>query len=473
MRDSKARVYTGDGHLCYLAPRTRADGVAASRRPRTPRVRRGGNKCHRDGEETMQKIERERLETARLRLELAAMVSNAMHRVVRGKRRVDQHAQTLSRWLDDVAFFVHTPETGVDLILSFFEMDVQLLSGCTDIDDTLKQVFTQNAFPLLRNYARRLQEFPFSLGERILDGARAGRDEIREILLSYAADYMPADVIRHLCERAKNHARACGLHTQDGYRWLDLAAVLAREALDEENFLDILRAMYGEIPDHAHVIVAEIRIRRGDFHGAAQKLLEREPADEDLDLWDDLGLQVLDNLMDAEEKRKFFLDFFRMRRNAELLSEVPRLFPGKSSEEFAREESEHILQNVQFSTYDATFLVDAGFPETADRYVAARRARFASQNPARIEELADLLAYNRGSLGATLLFRHLLEVQMESASMDLDKALSYLNMVELLGERVDNWGSLPDTETYLQDLYARFPGHVEFWAKAGWFDEGP
>lgn len=421
----------------------------------------------------MRRIEREKLETARLRLELAAMVSDAPHRSVRGKRRVDHYAQNLSRWLDDVAFFVQTPETGVDLILSFFESDYLLLSNCVDADDTLKSVFTQNAFQLLRDYARRLERFSPSLGERILDGILQGREGIRETLLSFAADYMPADIILHLHERAKSHAKACGQKTQESYRWMDMAAVLAREALDEERFLATLRSMYGQIPPHAHVITAEIRLRRGDFAGAAQKLLEQEPADEDLDLWDDLGIQVLDGLIEPDAKRAFFLPFFRMRRNAQLLADVPRLFPGKSTDEFVQEEMALILQNLAFSTHDAAFLVDAGFPEAADRYVAARRSRFSSVDAAKLEELGDLLAYNRGSLGAAMLFRHLLERQMESKEMDMNRALSYLNMVELLGERVENWGNVPDTETYLQDLYADHPHLAEFWAKAGWFDETP
>lgn len=304
----------------------------------------------------MRRLERETLETARLRLELAAMVSEASHRSVRGKRRVNHYAQRLIRWLDDVAFFVHTPETGVDVVLSFFESDQLLLSNCTDIDHTLQSIFTQHAFHLLRDYARRLEHFSVSLGERILDGILNGREGIRETLLSLAAQYMPTEIILHLHERAKDHAKACGMHTPESYRWLDVAAVLAREALDEKRFLETLLMMYKQVPQHAHLIVAEIRMRRDNIDGAIQKILEVKPAEEDLDFWDDLGIQLLDKWIEPEKNKLFSLIFFACAAMRNWFPKYPIFFREKPLMRLFKKKSNALSKTFLFLHTTQLFL---------------------------------------------------------------------------------------------------------------------
>jgi hypothetical protein len=415
----------------------------------------------------MGRSEREEMEISRLRLGLAAFVSEAPKRSVRGKRKVQKYVEDLSNWLNEVAFFVHDPGRGLDLVLSFFESDNEILHGCVDHEEQLKKVFTENAFGLLCDYARRLPETPDDVPRRVLDGILSGREGVRDQLAGLASDWLEPRVIEDMYRRAHEKAAAA----PSGKRrlaWLDIAAALAREMLDAERFLATLEMLYGEVPPHAGVLVAEIHVRLEEFDLAARWLLRAPPADEDLETWDRLGDEVLDGLEDEDRARRFFLQFFRMRRTVSLLEDVPEFIPNVTEEEFVRQEAQEIMRDLRFSTFDATFLVDAGHPELADRYVVARRNQLAGQDEGRLEELADLLAYNRGGLGATLLYRHLLEDLLErDRASELEQGLSLLNMVELLDERVDDWGGVSDTDAFLRDLQARHGDKVAFWTRAG------
>ncbi len=415
----------------------------------------------------MRKSEREEMEINRLRLGLASFVSAAPTRSVRGKRKVAKYAEDLSNWLNELAFFVHDPERGVNLVLAFFESDNELLIGCIDHEDQLKKVFTENAFGLLCDYARRMPEVPQELGDRILDGILSGREGIRDLLAGLSSDYLEPKMIEHMYRRALGKAKA-STDGKKAHAWLDIAAALAREMLDPERFLATLKLMYGEVPPYASVLVAEIHVRLGDFESAAQWLLREPPSDEDLETWDRIGDEVLDGMEDPERVKRFFLQFFRMRRTASLLDDVAEFFPEMTEDAFIRQEASEIMRDLRFSTYDAVFLVDAGHPEIADRYVVARRNQLAGQDARALEELADLLAYNRGALGATLLYRELLErLLVRNRPQDIEKGLSFLNMTDLLDERVDDWGGVADTEAYWQDLQARHADKVAFWVRAG------
>ena len=415
----------------------------------------------------MRKSEREEMEINRLRLGLAAFVSASPTRSVRGKRKVAKYAEDLSNWLNELAFFVHDPERGVNLVLAFFESDNELLTGCIDHEDQLKKVFTENAFGLLCDYARRLPEMPLELGDRVLEGILSGREGIRDLLAGLSSDYLEPRVIEHMYRRAHEKAAACA-DEKKRHDWLDIAAALAREMLDPERFLSTLKMMYGEVPAYATVLVAEIHVRLGDFDTAAQWLLREPPSDDDLETWDRLGDEVLDGMEDPDRVKRFFLQFFRMRRTVSLLEDVSEFFPEMTEEAFIRQEASEIMRDLRFSTYDAVFLVDAGHPEIADRYVVARRNQLAGQDAKMIEELADLLAYNRGGLGATLLYRELLERLLKrSRPQEIEQGLSYLNMTDLLDERVDDWGGVADTDAYWHDLQTRYAGFVAFWVRAG------
>jgi hypothetical protein len=407
------------------------------------------------------------MEINRLRLGLAAFVSEAPTRAVRGKRKVQKYAEELSNWLNEVAFFVHDPERGVDLVLAFFESDVEVLTGCVDHEDQLKKVFTENAFGLLCDYARRMPETPPALGDRVLEGVLSGREGIRDLLAGLSSDYLEPRVIEHMYQRAHEKAKA-STDEKKAHSWLDIAAALAREMMDPERFLSTLRMMYGDVPAYATVLVAEIHVRLGDFDEAARWLLREPPTDDDLESWERLGDEVLDGMEDPERVKRFFLQFFRMRRTATLLDDVSEFFPEMSEEAFVRQEASEIMRDLRFSTYDAVFLVDAGHPELADKYVVARRNQLAGQDGKRLEELADLLAYNRGALGASLLYRELVErLLVRNRPSEIDQGLSLLNMVDLLDERIDDWGGQLDTDAYWQDLQARHADKVAFWVRAG------
>lgn len=421
----------------------------------------------------MGRSEREEMEVSRLRLGLAAFVSEAPKRSVRGKRKVQKYVEDLSNWLNEVAFFVHDPGRGLDLVLAFFESDNELLNGCVDHEDQLKNVFVENAFGLLCDYARRLPETPDDVPRRVLDGILSGREGIRDQLAGLASDWLEPRVIEDMHRRALEKAEAASTEKRR-LAWLDIAAVLAREMLDPERFLATLEKMYGEIPAYAGVMVAEIHVRLGEFDLAARWLLREPPGDEDLETWDRLGDEVLDGLEDEDRARRFFLQFFRMRRTVTLLDDVPEFFPDLTEEAFVRQEASEIMRDLRFSTWDATFLVDAGHPELADRYVVARRNQLSGQDPARLEELADLLAYNRGGLGATLLYRQLLEELLDrDRSQEYEQGLSFLNMIDLLDERVDDWSGVADTDIYLRDLQTRHAEKISFWVRAGFAADEP
>ncbi|MBU1411985.1 hypothetical protein KKC22_10755 [Myxococcota bacterium] len=421
----------------------------------------------------MRKSQREEMEINRLRLGLAAFVSASPKRSVRGKRKVAKYAEELTNWLNEVAFFVHDPGCGVNLVLAFFESDNELLTGCIDHEEQLKKVFTENAFGLLCDYARRLPETTLELGDRILEGILSGREGIRDLLAGLSSDYLEPRVIEHMYKRAHEKAAACA-DEKKMHDWLDIAAALARELLDAERFLSTLKMMFGEVPPYATVLVAEIHVRLGAFDEAAQWLLREPPADEDLETWDRLGDEVLDGMDDPERVKRFFLHFFRMRRTATLLEDVAEFFPEMTRDAFVRQEASEIMRDLRFSTYDAVFLVDAGHPELADRYVAARRNQLSGQDGKLVEELADLLAYNRGALGATLLYRELLErLLTRNRTSEIEQGLSYLNMIDLLDERVDDWGGVMDTDAYWQDLQTRHADKVAFWVRAGLIVDEP
>jgi DNA-binding SARP family transcriptional activator len=168
-------------------------------------------------------------------------------RFVSGKESAG-FARELEALLQDLKAGVDDPQTGAELVVSFYETDKAALGNCDDSDGNVVDVYRYDAKELFVNYARRCPDKD-RLANLVFKLNRDDDYGVRDTLIDCAAEYLPEPNIRTLINKLQKAADK----QSDDYKkrhWLHLIDSMARQIKDVQVIIRRRQLIPDEPPIH-------------------------------------------------------------------------------------------------------------------------------------------------------------------------------------------------------------------------------
>ncbi len=378
-----------------------------------------------------------------------------------------KYAERLESMLNDLASAVNDPDMGVALVADFFRLDEVVLNNC---DDSYGNVGVAYAYAadLFVSYARRCKEKGWIINllqELALEDSYGVRSE----LIERAPEFLPEPHVWELIEWFRERAEG----EADEYErrhWLILARSLAKELKNGPLYEELQTSILGEIPPTHALDVARVYFEGGDWNGALLWVNRALEGGGELDV---IRLEAMEVLLKIYERLGNYVECIPIARDLFRSCPSRRAFERLLSFAGRREGHRILEEEVAIAFEDpslnygwASFFVEMGMTDKAEKYLVERRKRLnGSLYPTNLS-LAEALEEGGRWLGATVLYRALLDsILGEARVRAYGHGVRYLLKLDKLAEFVEDWGDVEDHSSYFKSLEVRHGRKRSFWEK--------
>ncbi|MBC7098356.1 hypothetical protein H5T52_04450 [Candidatus Bipolaricaulota bacterium] len=376
-------------------------------------------------------------------------------------REAAELAGELEEMLEDLRAASPEPKKGLELLAKFYACDRRTLERCDDSNGWVGPVFSETAASLFAEFARRCQDKAWvaDLVFRLYLDDDYG---VRHGLLSGATSYLPEEEIRRLVERLLDWGRE---NPEQAFQCRSGAETLAEELGDPRLFERA--ALFSRDPLTPGVLlkIAEVYLKAGEPEEALE-WLERTPSSWNQEKYDSLLYQAYEALGERERLAQVAWRVFTRRRSKATLEDLLRAIGEEKREEVLSKQVEEILSQEHFSYEDASFLVEVGRLEEAERYLLCHRERIDGDLYSVLLPWAKALECSGYLLGATVVYRALLESILDRANTKYyHHGVRYLKKLEALAGRIRDWGELTPHSEYFARIREAHKRKRSFWGK--------
>ncbi|WP_342347859.1 DUF6880 family protein [uncultured Nitrospira sp.] len=374
-------------------------------------------------------------------------------------------ARELEDVLQDIKAGVDDSRTGAELMASFFETDGGTLGRCDDSSGHIGDVYRLEAKDLFVEYAARCDDKKW-LGELVLTLNRKDDYGVRDTLIDCAAAYLPESQIRNMIARLNTLAEAETEEYQKRH-WLLGIESLARQIKDPALFEKTRIAAWGKPSTSACADIARVYLESGDAE-TALLWLERVPAQEtfQIDERDQLLLQIYDLLGNREKQANVAWRIFRRLRCSDSLHALLAVIGQEKGEGIMRDEIQTIVSQKTLVLSDAAFLLEIGCFEEGERYLLDRADQLNGDFYGSLVPLAEILETKGRALGATILYRALLDSILRRArTKTYPHGVRYLKKLDKLAPSISDWRNFHDHSIYSEHLQEKHRRKTSFWSR--------
>lgn len=374
-------------------------------------------------------------------------------------------ARELTALLHDLAASVDDPETGVELVLSFYETDKRVLGNCDDSNGHVGNVYRFDAKELFVGYASRCEDKAW-LAKLVLKLNQEDDYGIRDTLVDCAVAYLPESNIRTMIAKLQKWAE----REDDKYdqrRWLMLVESLARQIKDAPLFEQTRSTSWDELPTAACVDIAQVYLESGDAE-IALSWLERIPEGESFQARerDHLLLTIYGQLGEPEKQAAIAWRIFRRYRSVEALQKLLAVIGKDQWDAAVTDEVTMILNENSLSLSDAAFLIELERVDEAEGYLLERTDQLNGDYYENLIPLAESLERGKYPLSASMIYRALLDsILHRGQSKTYPHGVRYLKKLDRLATTISEWRGMDDHKTYLKQLRQTHGRKRSFWSR--------
>ncbi len=361
------------------------------------------------------------------------------------------------------------PRTGVELLATFYRADAAILESCDDSDGGVGDVFRIEALERFVHYAT-LYDDKQRLADLVDDLLETDEYGVRDSLLEGAARYLPEPMLRSLAERwwkATDGPIPRADSVRDWQRGARLVRIeqIARELNDPHLFERARKAHRPKPGTAACVDIANAWLRAGEPATALGWLERIDPGEPFMAEERDTALVEVYRRL---ERRGELLDLLRRRfhacRSRESLDELLGVMGAERRGEMVAEANEAIRRSVGFATTDAEFLLDCMDAGRAAEYVLERRADVNGDDWPNLLPLARALSDAQQPLGATVIYRALLDTILARAqSRAYRHGAGYWRRLDRLAVGMTEWRGIAPHAEYAASVQERHRRKSSFW----------
>ena len=374
-------------------------------------------------------------------------------------------ARKLDIILQNLKISVKDPVTGVELVASFFETDEAVFGHCDDSNGCIGDVYQYDAQELFVEYAAHCAD-----KEKIVDILiKLNRKDdygVRDVLIDNAVKYLPEKNIRFMIAQFQ---KLSDLEEEkdDKRHWLQLVESLAAQIKDAELFEKTRAESWGTNSVASRIDIARVYFESGDIQTAlswVQKIPETETfqAHERTQLLNDIYRQ----LGDTEKLTDVLYQEFRSNRSITKFQELLDVIGNESRDTVVEQEMTAILAQTKLNTTDIEFLIEIGKLDEAESYLLARADQLNGDLYFRLIPLAKKLEKEDRPLGASMLYRALLNSILKRGYIKAyPYGISYLKKLDTLAAKITDWKGFDDHETYKNRISEKHGRKKSFWDK--------
>lgn len=365
------------------------------------------------------------------------------------------------------------PKTGITLIASFYRADARIFEVCDDSSGSIGGVFRLDASARFATFAARCDDPEWVAGvvQELVEQDDYG---VRDALLDRAAEFLPVATLRALAGRLWEAATSAVVPRSPGpsklgqMRRFLLVEQVARQLRDPELFERARRAWSPELGTAAYVDIARMWAKAADPSRALEWLERIEPGERFL----------------QEERDGLLRELYtRLGRQAELvellwrrLRECPsRLTLDELVAEIGEAKREGAVATMvaqlnpteEFRVSDVEFLLDTGQPAVAVDHLVRLRDQISGGQWIWLLPLAERLMAAGEPLGATVLYRALLDDLLSRAqTRAYPHGARYLRQLAAMAPTVADRRGVSSHGEYLAGLRQRHGLKRTFWGLA-------
>ncbi|MGY4706511.1 DUF6880 family protein [Candidatus Bipolaricaulota sp. J31] len=390
-------------------------------------------------------------------------------RIRRGRKfydweRAGELADELEALLEDLKAADPSPEEALEHLAQFFRSDGKVLARCDDSSGYVGSVFTGEATGLFAEFARRCRDKAW-VADLVFRLYLEDEYGTREGLLRHATEFLPEENVRALVERLWEWAQTS---PENAYHALTGVDLLARGLRDPRLLERAVLAQYEIPPPRILLYIAEAYLEADEPEGALE-WVERLPSA--LEPWveddrDDLLYRIYERLGKREELAKVAWRIFRRHRSKDSLEKLLHAVGEDQREHIVAQEVKEILSSGRFSYSDISFLIDLGRLEEAEAMLLRHTKELDGDRYNTLLPWARALEQGGYPLGATVVYRALLESILSRAqSKYYHHGARYLRKLDSLAEGISDWRGLTPHEEYKRALREAHKRKYRFWEK--------
>ena len=375
-------------------------------------------------------------------------------------------SRELREILQQIEDQVEDPQTGCELVASFFTTDRSVFDRCDDSSGHVGDVYRYDAQELFRSYASRYADKD-RLTKLVFKTSLKDDYGVRDVLVNSAADFLPEAQLRRLIGQYQELAStepdefACR-------HWHYQVESLARQLKDPLLFEKTRQAAWGaDLPTAGKVAIAEVYLECGDEQ-AALTWLERIPEAEHYrrEERDELLLKIYGRLEDTEKQAEIARRSFRRQRSRSVFERWVGIVGDDQRAVLLDQEVRIILDSPLLSLTDAAFLTAMEQWDAAETYLQARAEQLNGDHYQFILPLAETFETLSRPLTASLLYRALLDsILRRGQTRTYGHGARYLRKLDLLAKTVSDWGDIEPHSVYVKQLREKHGRKTSFWAR--------
>ena len=376
-------------------------------------------------------------------------------------RELELILATLREGVDD-------PKAGLELVGEFFACDRAVFDRSDDSSGLIGNVFRFHARNLFIAYASACTDkgFVCDLLLRLHERDDYG---VRTELVAKASEFLPPGEMRALASEFWERARGEPPDSYQAGTWWVGVELLARQLGDPQLFEKAKLTANPELSSPTCMQIAEVYLENGDPEMALFWMERIPPTDRfRTDMQDQLLYSIYERLGNREKMAETAWRLFRNYRSRSTLDGLLQALGESERERVIEEQAKEIMGGAALSYGDATFLVDMGRLDDASEYLFRYRDQLDGNLYQSLLPLAKALEEGGRLLGATLLYRSLLESILDRAqSRYYHHGVRYLKKLDALSFSIEDWRGLPPQKTYKEGLLEAHGRKRSFWSKYG------
>ncbi|MCL6106809.1 MAG: hypothetical protein M1309_05625 [Actinobacteria bacterium] len=378
-------------------------------------------------------------------------------------------ARRLEELLADLRAGVQQPQTGVELAAAFFECDKSVFERCDDSNGAVGDVFRFDARQSFIHYASQVDDKEW-LCQLLLKLYEHDDYGVRGELLDSASEFLPTDSLRSLAEVMWEQAEQEHQIATDTWhfnRWFYGVKTLARQLKDAPLFEKAALTSAPEKPLAVCIDIAEVYLESGDA-ARALSILKDVPKDNphfETDR-DALLLAAYKKLGNNEKAAETAWRIFRRQRGAANLDVLLEVVGSEKRQWIIDQQAQEIHLAERLDYASARFLMEVDQTDEAETYILHRAGQLNGGLYELLVPLAKRMEESQHLLGATAIYRALLEsILARALSRYYHHGVRYLRKLDDLAPEVSDWRNLAPHASYKAGLLEVHARKKSFWAK--------
>lgn len=370
-------------------------------------------------------------------------------------------ADEMTDILADLEIGVSSPEEGFKLICEFYQADAAFFEQADDSSGHIGDVFRSSAVDIFVRYAAQVADRKLVINE-FLELLKDDDYGVRDDLISHAYKFLTNTELKELFE-IFDTADAVSKEKYSNWKLTSIAKQLKDASLYET----VARRSKAQLSSKDLLEIAEIHFLSENYEEAQKSLDSIKNTDHfSRHGQEDLQKKIYSKLGKTEQLFKIVFDAFQKSPHEYTLRDLIAVDGPTRRSEFVADAVKNIMAKKTWSSSDAEFLMHIDDNDALENYVIQHRSKLQEGIFYSASSIAEYLVQKCKYLAATVVYRSLItETLKKSISKYYHHVVNYLEVLDMISDKVDCWEGIEDHKLFLDSLKKKHALKKSLWSQ--------